>query len=142
MRLLRQAEARQERFENRDRTRARKLATRARIIVGGALMAEARTEPAFATTVRAVLERRVVDARDRHSIGLGRDRGLDRLLAVSQRSAMALGPPTPEPSNEGGPAMSREPDEHAEALDTDDRHDRFGHLLAEVGVLMREHGQA
>lgn len=60
-----QALARDSRADIRDAHSARRADTRRKIIMGGAVMAEAKTDPDFAKIVASILQRRVVDPRDR-----------------------------------------------------------------------------
>jgi hypothetical protein len=68
-----QALAREEREEARDAHSARRQDTRRKIILGGAVMAEAKTDPDFAKIVTSILQRRVVDPRDRLLLALDID---------------------------------------------------------------------
>lgn len=68
-----QALARDERTDARDAHSARRQDTRRKIILGGAVMAEAKTDPDFAKNVTAILRRRVVDPRDRLLLALDLD---------------------------------------------------------------------
>jgi hypothetical protein len=56
---------------NRMQFQERKQETRRKIIVGGAVLAEARTNPKFGTELFEVLSRRVTDERDRRLIAFG-----------------------------------------------------------------------
>ena len=68
-----QALARDQRANSRDAYSARRSDTRRKIILGGAVMAEAKTDPDFAKTVTSILQRRVVDPRDRLLLALDID---------------------------------------------------------------------
>ena len=50
--------------ENREQFHSRKQDTRRKIIIGGAVLAEAKTNPEFATELYTLLSRRVTDPRD------------------------------------------------------------------------------
>ncbi len=50
--------------ENRERFQSRKQDTRRKIIIGGAVLAEAKTNPEFAKELYSLLSRRVTDPRD------------------------------------------------------------------------------
>ena len=50
--------------ENRERFHSRKQDTRRKIIIGGAVLAEAKTNPEFARDLYSLLSRRVTDPRD------------------------------------------------------------------------------
>jgi hypothetical protein len=50
--------------ENREQFQRRKQDTRRKIIIGGAVLAEAKTDPEFARELYALLSRRVTDPRD------------------------------------------------------------------------------
>ena len=50
--------------ENRERFHSRKQDTRRKIIIGGAVLAEAKTNPEFARDLYSLLSRRVIDPRD------------------------------------------------------------------------------
>jgi hypothetical protein len=65
-----QALARDERAEARDVHSARRDDTRRKIIMGGAVMAEAKVDPEFAKVVTSILNRRVADPRDRLLLAL------------------------------------------------------------------------
>jgi hypothetical protein len=81
---VRQFLAREEMADARDVLAARKRDTRRKIIVGGAVLAEARTNPQFGTLLYELLYRRVEDPRDRALIAEGPSRG--------QRERQAVGP--------------------------------------------------
>ena len=68
-----QALARDSRVDSRDAYSARRSDTRRKIIMGGAVMAEAKTDPDFAKIVTSILKRRVVDPRDRLLLALDID---------------------------------------------------------------------
>ena len=68
-----QALARDQRADTRDAYSARRSDTRRKIILGGAVMAEAKTDPDFAKIVTSILQRRVVDPRDRLLLALDID---------------------------------------------------------------------
>jgi hypothetical protein len=68
-----QALAREEREDARDAHSARRQDTRRKIILGGAVMAEAKADPDFAKIVTSILQRRVVDPRDRLLLALDID---------------------------------------------------------------------
>ncbi len=63
--------ARDDLAQNRAQFQDRKQETRRKIIVGGAVLAEARTNPKFGTELFEVLSRRVTDERDRRLIAFG-----------------------------------------------------------------------
>lgn len=65
-----QALARDERADARDAHSARRDDTRRKIIMGGAVMAEAKSDLEFAKVVTSILARRVVDPRDRLLLAL------------------------------------------------------------------------
>ena len=50
--------------ENREQFHSRKQDTRRKIIIGGAVLAEAKSNPEFATELYTLLSRRVTDPRD------------------------------------------------------------------------------
>jgi hypothetical protein len=79
-RRVRQALARQDRAEARDAQSARRQDTRRKIIMGGAVMAEARADTVFAATINAVLQRRVSDPRDRLLLALDMELPFDTPL--------------------------------------------------------------
>ena len=56
---------------SREHLHSRKQETRRKIIVGGAVLAEARTNPGFGTILYELLARRVTDERDRMLIAFG-----------------------------------------------------------------------
>lgn len=68
-----QALARDERTDARDAHSARRQDTRRKIIMGGAVIAEAKADPDFAKIVTAILRRRVADPRDRLLLALDID---------------------------------------------------------------------
>lgn len=68
-----QALARDQRTSARDAHTARRDDTRRKIIMGGAVMAEAKADPEFAKLVTAILKRRVADPRDRLLLALDID---------------------------------------------------------------------
>ena len=68
-----QALARDHRASARDANVARRDDTRRKIIMGGAVMAEAKIDPEFAKVVTAILKRRVADPRDRLLLALDID---------------------------------------------------------------------
>lgn len=68
-----QALARDERSDTRDAYSARRADTRRKIIMGGAIMAEAKTDQDFAKIVMSILQRRVMDPRDRLLLALDID---------------------------------------------------------------------
>jgi hypothetical protein len=68
-----QALARDQRTSARDANTARRDDTRRKIIMGGAVMAEAKADPEFAKLVTAILKRRVADPRDRLLLALDID---------------------------------------------------------------------
>jgi hypothetical protein len=68
-----QALAREEREEARDAHSARRQDTRRKIILGGAVVAEAKADPEFARLVTSILKRRVIDPRDRLLLALDID---------------------------------------------------------------------
>ena len=68
-----QALARDQRADTRDAYSARRSDTRRKIILGGAVMAEAKTDSDFAKIVTSILQRRVVDPRDRLLLALDID---------------------------------------------------------------------
>ena len=72
-RRVAQALARDTRTDTRDAYSARRSDTRRKIIMGGAVMAEAKTDPDFAKIVTSILQRRVVDPRDRLLLALDID---------------------------------------------------------------------
>ena len=72
-RRVAQALARETRSDTRDAYSARRSDTRRKIIMGGAVMAEAKTDPDFAKIVTSILQRRVVDPRDRLLLALDID---------------------------------------------------------------------
>jgi hypothetical protein len=72
-RRVSQALARDSRSDMRDTYSARRSDTRRKIIMGGAIMAEAKTDPDFAKIVTSILQRRVVDPRDRLLLALDID---------------------------------------------------------------------
>ncbi len=72
-RRVTQALARDTRSDSRDVYSARRSDTRRKIIMGGAVMAEAKTDPDFAKIVTSILRRRVVDPRDRLLLALDID---------------------------------------------------------------------
>jgi hypothetical protein len=72
-RRVNQALARDQRIDARDANSARRHDTRRKIIMGGAVMAEAKTDPDFAKIVTSILKRRVVDPRDRLLLALDID---------------------------------------------------------------------
>ena len=92
-----QALARDQRTSARDGNTARRDDTRRKIIMGGAVMAEAKTDPEFAKLVTAILKRRVADPRDRlllaldidqlpQAVGLPSPAEFDALAAAAGRS--------------------------------------------------------
>jgi hypothetical protein len=56
--------AREDLAENREQFHSRKQDTRRKIIIGGAVLAEAKSNPEFATELYTLLSRRVTDRRD------------------------------------------------------------------------------
>jgi hypothetical protein len=56
------------RLEHKEKSQARKLDTRRKIIVGGAVVAEMHKDPEFAAVVRAVLLRYVARPNDRAAV--------------------------------------------------------------------------
>ena len=68
-----QALARDTRSDTRDVYSARRADTRRKIIMGGAVRAEAKTDPDFAKIVTSILRRRVSDPRDRLLLALDID---------------------------------------------------------------------
>jgi hypothetical protein len=68
-----QALARDQRALARDANTARRDDTRRKIIMGGAVVAEAKVDPEFAKLVTAILKRRVADTRDRLLLALDID---------------------------------------------------------------------
>lgn len=92
-----QALARDQRTSARDTNTARRDDTRRKIIMGGAIMAEAKADPEFAKLVTAILKRRVADPRDRlllaldidqlpQAVGLPSPAEFDALAAAAGRS--------------------------------------------------------
>jgi hypothetical protein len=92
-----QALARDQRTSVRDANTARRDDTRRKIIMGGAVMAEAKADPEFAKLVTAILKRRVADPRDRlllaldidqlpQAVGLPSPAEFDALAAAAGRS--------------------------------------------------------
>jgi hypothetical protein len=92
-----QALARDQRTSARDANTARRDDTRRKIIMGGAVMAEAKADPEFAKLVTAILKRRVADPRDRlllaldidqlpQAVGLPSPAEFDALAAAAVRS--------------------------------------------------------
>lgn len=92
-----QALARDQRTSARDANTARRDDTRRKIIMGGAVMAEAKADPEFAKLVTAILKRRVADPRDRlllaldidqlpQAVGLPSPAEFDALAAAAGRS--------------------------------------------------------
>jgi hypothetical protein len=86
-----QALAREDREEARDAHSARRQDTRRKIILGGAVMAEAKTDPEFAKVVTSILKRRVIDPRDRLLLALDIDQlpGAVELPSPAEFDAMA-----------------------------------------------------
>jgi hypothetical protein len=91
-----QALARDQRTSARDANVARRDDTRRKIIMGGAVMAEAKVDREFAKLVTAILKRRVADPRDRlllaldidqlpQAVGLPSPAEFDALAAASTR---------------------------------------------------------
>jgi hypothetical protein len=76
-RRVKQMLARDQLARNRAISTARRQDTRRKIIVGGALLAEARTNPEFGTLLYEILARRVTDPRDRTLIAGTDDKGSD-----------------------------------------------------------------
>ena len=72
-RRVHQALARDTRSDTRDIYSARRADTRRKIILGGAVMAEAKTDPTFAKIVTSILQRRVMDPRGRLLLALDID---------------------------------------------------------------------
>jgi hypothetical protein len=68
-----QALARDQRASARDANTVRRDDTRRKIIMGGAIMAEAKTDHDFAKMVTSILKRRVADPRDRLLLALDID---------------------------------------------------------------------
>jgi hypothetical protein len=92
-----QALARDQRTSARDANTARRDDTRRKIIMGGAVMAEAKADPEFAKLVTAILKRRVADPRDRlllaldidqlpQAVGLPSPAEFDALAAAAART--------------------------------------------------------
>jgi hypothetical protein len=55
-------------LEQKEKSQARKLDTRRKIIVGGAVLAEIHKDPNFAAMLRALLARYVARPNDRHAV--------------------------------------------------------------------------
>lgn len=92
-----QALARDDRAEARDAHSARRADTRRKIIMGGAVMAEAKADPDFAKIVTSILQRRVVDPRDRLLLALDIDQlpeavGLPSAAEFDARAAARVRP--------------------------------------------------
>jgi hypothetical protein len=92
-----QALARDQRTSVRDANTARRDDTRRKIIMGGAVMAEAKVDLEFAKLVTAILKRRVADPRDRlllaldidqlpQAVGLPSPAEFDALAAAAART--------------------------------------------------------
>jgi hypothetical protein len=96
-RRVAQALARDTRADTRDAYSARRSDTRRKIIMGGAVMAEAKTDPDFAKIVTSILQRRVVDPRDRLLLALDIDQlpeavGLPSAADFDARAAARVRP--------------------------------------------------
>ena len=92
-----QALARDSRADTRNVYSARRSDTRRKIIMGGAVMAEAKTDPDFAKIVTSILKRRVVDPRDRLLLALDIDQlpeavGLPSAAEFDARAAARVRP--------------------------------------------------
>lgn len=83
--------AREQLAANRAVSTARRQDTRRKIIVGGAVLAEARTNPEFGTMLYEVLARRVLDPRDRTLIAEGPDTGGPPRSRAAPRASGAEG---------------------------------------------------
>src|ERR1700733_9213604 len=98
-----QALARDSRADTRDAYSARRSDTRRKIIMGGAVMAEAKTDPDFAKIVTSILQRRVVDPRDRLLLALDIDQHPEAVglpsAAEFDALAAARGRPKDDPTH-------------------------------------------
>jgi hypothetical protein len=95
-----QALARDQRTSARDANVARRDDTRRKIIMGGAVMAEAKVDREFAKLVTAILRRRVADPRDRLLLALDIDQLPQAVGLPSPAEFDALAAASPPPQNE------------------------------------------
>lgn len=94
----RQLEAKIKKIESLEKTKKRKEDTRRKIIVGGALLAQAEKDPAFKQNLYRHLEKLVINPKDRELVGLS-----DPQLSPSRSpsAAAAASAVAPETSNLG-----------------------------------------
>jgi hypothetical protein len=95
-----QALARDQRTSARDANVARRDDTRRKIIMGGAVMAEAKLDREFAKLVTAILKRRVADPRDRLLLALDIDQLPQAVGLPSPAEFDALAAASTPPQNE------------------------------------------
>jgi hypothetical protein len=95
-----QALARDQRTFARDANAARRDDTRRKIIMGGAVMAEAKVDREFAKLVTAILKRRVADPRDRLLLALDIDQLPQAVGLPSPAEFDALAASSTPPQNE------------------------------------------
>jgi hypothetical protein len=95
-----QALARDQRTSARDANVARRDDTRRKIIMGGAVMAEAKVDREFAKLVTAILKRRVADPRDRLLLALDIDQLPQAVGLPSPAEFDALAATSTPPQNE------------------------------------------
>jgi hypothetical protein len=95
-----QALARDQRTSARDANVARRDDTRRKIIMGGAVMAEAKVDREFAKLVTAILKRRVADPRDRLLLALDIDQLPQAVGLPSPAEFDALAAASTPPQNE------------------------------------------
>jgi hypothetical protein len=85
-----QAEARDDLADAREAHAERRADTRRKIILGGAVMAQARTDPKFAKLMMSILRERVTDPRDRTLLALDMDQVPDAVTLPSAAEFTAL----------------------------------------------------